>query len=75
MAQEQATTSASVYSQERFNENFPKWKSLVESGQKRAMAIITQLSNSFTLTSKQLEDVMTLANFEPIDGEVAQEQE
>ena len=75
MAQQQAPTAASEYSQERFNENFPKWKGLVESGEKRAMAIITQLSNSFTLTSKQLEDVMTLTNFEPIDGEVAQEQE
>ncbi len=75
MAQQQTPASANEYSQERFNENFPKWKKLVESGEKRAMAIITQLSNSFTLTSKQLEDVMTLTKSEPINGEVAQEQE
>jgi hypothetical protein len=75
MAQQQAPQGLSEYPQERFTENFPKWRDLVESGAKKAMAIITQLSNSYTLTSKQLEDVMTLTNFEPINGEVAQEQE
>ena len=75
MAQQQSPQGLSEYPQERFTENFPKWRDLVASGSKKAMAIITQLSNSYTLTSKQLEDVMTLTNFEPIDGEVAQEQE
>jgi recombination protein RecT len=75
MAQQQAPQGLSEYPQERFTENFPKWRDLVESGAKKAMAIITQLSNSYTLTSTQLEDVMTLTNFEPINGEVAQEQE
>lgn len=57
------------YPEERFTENFPKWKVLVESGKKQAMAIITQLSNSYTLTSEQLTEVMTLTTFEPIEGE------
>lgn len=75
MAQQQAPQGLAEYPQERFNENFPKWRDLVVNGSKKAMAIITQLSNSYTLTPEQLEGVITLTSFEPIDGEVAQEQE
>ncbi len=57
------------YSQERFKENFPKWKHLVETGKNKPMAIITQLSNTYNLTSEQLESVMKLNDFEPIDAE------
>lgn len=53
------------YSQIKFDKNFPEWKVLVESGEKQAMAIITQFSNSFKLTTKQMAEIMTLKDFEP----------
>jgi len=70
VAQQQAASELNLYPQERFDENYPAWKELVSSGKKRAMAIITQLSNSYKLSSAQLEGVMTLRDFEPIDGQV-----
>lgn len=73
IAQSSSPQQLSAYPQERFDENFPKWIELVSSGAKKAMAIITQLSNSYSLTSEQLEKVMNLKNFEPIEGETAQE--
>ena len=57
------------YPSERFAELFPKWKELVANGKKPAMAIITQLSNAYQLTEEQLEEVMTLRECEPIQGE------
>ncbi len=59
------------YSQERFDEYYPKWIELVSSGKKKAMAIITQFSNSYALTSEQLERIMDLRNHEPIEGDIA----
>lgn len=57
------------YSAERFDENWPKWVKLVESGQKKALTIITLLSNGHSLTQEQMQKVMTLTQYEPIDGE------
>lgn len=57
------------YPQERFDENYPKWKELVSNGSKPAMAIITQLSNSFKLSADQLSSVMNLRDCEPIEAE------
>lgn len=59
------------YANETFESNFPKWKTLVESGKKPAMAIITQLSNTLNLNQMQLEKLYELRNFEPIESEVA----
>lgn len=70
MAQQAATSEAKEYPQERLDEMFPKWKELVEEGKKPAMAIITQLSNTYKLTPKQLEKVFTLKDYEPIEGEI-----
>ena len=72
-AQQQAANKPSEYPKERFDENFPKWKKLVEDSKKTALSIITQLSNSYTLSPNQMEEVMKLRNFEPIDGECAEE--
>lgn len=72
MAQKQASPRLSEYAQERFDDNFPKWKELVANGDKKAMAIITHISNSFSLSPAQLEELMTLKDFEPIEGEVGE---
>jgi len=69
-AQKQASTESAAYPQERMDELFPKWRELVSNGEKKAMTIITQLSNSYKLTASQLEKVMTLKDYEPIDAEV-----
>ena len=69
--QEQARGMAQ-YSQERMDENYPKWVELVKSGKKTAMSIITQLSNGFSLTEDQMSEVMALKNYEPIEGNVAE---
>lgn len=67
--QKMAGNSQQAYPQERFDELFPRWLELVKSGEKPAMAIITQLSNAYLLTSEQLEKVMSLQNHEPIEAE------
>lgn len=69
-AQQHATTESASYPQERMDEMFPQWADMVRDGKKPAMSIITTLSNSYKLTSKQLEKLMTLKNFEPIEAEV-----
>lgn len=68
-AQQQAAAEQAGYPQERMDELFPKWAEMVREGKKPAMAIITQLSNSYKLTATQLEKVMTLKDYEPIDVE------
>lgn len=57
------------YSQSRFDEMWPKWVERVESGKTKAVTIITQLSNGFTLSEGQMTKVQTLGDHEPIDGE------
>lgn len=66
-----AQEESNEYPQERFDSNYPKWVDLVESGEKRAATIITQLSNGFKLNESQMDKVMELRNHEPIQGEVA----
>ena len=65
----QAEAVQQNYPQERFNELMPQWVELVRSGKRKAMAIVTQLSNAYTLTPEQLEEVMMLKSHEPIEGE------
>ena len=60
------------YPQERFDENWPKWVKLVESGKKKGVSITTQLSNGYSLSEMQLEKAMTLTGYEPIEGEIAE---
>jgi len=60
------------YSQERFEKAWPKWVELVQSGEKEAIKIITQLSNGFSMNSNQMEKLMSLSEYEPkepIEGE------
>jgi recombination protein RecT len=71
MAQQAAASEAKEYPQERLDEMFPKWRELVEEGKKPAMAIITQLSNTYRLNPSQLEQVFKLKEYEPLEGEVA----
>jgi recombination protein RecT len=71
MAQQAAASESKEYPQERLDEMFPKWKELVEEGKKPAMAIITQLSNTYRLSPSQLEKVFKLKEYEPLEGEVA----
>ena len=68
IAQAENKIEQSLYPQDRFDTNYPKWVELVRSGKKQAMSIITQLSNSYPLTSEQLEKVMELKNCEVIEG-------
>lgn len=64
------TAGLPPYSAERFEEMWPKWVEIVKSGKRPAVQIVTQLSNGFSLTQGQMQKVMTLVNFEPIEGEV-----
>lgn len=66
-AQQAAAEQAKEYSQERFDQVFPQWQERVSSGRNKAMAIITQISNSFKLSEHQLASLMTLKDLEPID--------
>lgn len=68
-AQDMQAQQDKSYPQHKFDENYPKWKSLVESGQKPAMSIITMMSNGFSLSQSQMEKIMELRNFEPIESE------
>lgn len=70
VAQQAAASESKAYPQERMDEMFPKWAEMVSEGKKPAMAIITQLSNTYKLTPEQLEKVFTLKDYEPIEGEV-----
>ena len=56
--------SKQEYSDDKFKINFPKWMDLVESGEKNATAIITQMSNAFNLKKEQLEALMSLKDIE-----------
>lgn len=69
-AQQAVTHEQKDYPNERLDENFPKWVELVKDGKKPAMSIITQLSNTFKLTAEQLDKVMTLKDYQPIEGEI-----
>ena len=60
------------YSQSRFDENWPKWVDIVSTGKKSAVTIITQLTKGFALTEGQMAKVMTLADYEAIDGEIVE---
>ena len=64
------TKTKEEYSQERFDQNYPKWIELVQSAQKKPMAIITHLSNSFALTVDQMESLYKLNDHAPIEGEI-----
>lgn len=70
MAQSEATAEANFYEPEKFDANYPKWVDRVKTGRNPAMAIITQLSNTYSFTAEQMEQLMDLRNHEPIDGEV-----
>lgn len=72
LAQQAAKAALNEYPQDRFDELYPKWKEIVQSGKKKAVSIITQLSNSYSLTSCQMEKAMELKQFEPIDAEVSE---
>lgn len=62
-------TGMPAYSQERFEEMWPKWVALIKKGQKTALTIITQLNNGYSLSQNQMAKVMTLGQYEPLDGE------
>ena len=67
----QETANARTYTDERFAEVYTAWAELVSTGKKQAMAIITQVSNGFSLTPEQMEKLMALQKIKPvIDGEV-----
>ena len=61
-----------IYTDERLADNFPKWIESVENGSRRAMAIITHISNSWVLTEGQLIKLNSLIDYEPIQGEVVE---
>lgn len=65
-------TKMPLYSDEKFEANFPKWKKLVEDRKKSAVTIITQFSNGYSLTEKQTEKLRELYDSEPIEGEVVE---
>ena len=69
IAQQQKSAESTSYPQERMDEMFPQWADMGRDGKKPAMSIITTLSNSYKLTSKQLEKLMTLKEYEPIEVE------
>jgi len=72
MAQEQATAAAAFYEPEKFDVNYPKWLNRVKSGTNPAMAVITQLTNTYSFTSEQLEKLMDLKNHEPIEAQATE---
>lgn len=58
--------SKEAYTEKKFDENFPKWLDAVESGKKSAMAIITHLSNGWSLTEDQLSKVYKLKDIKEV---------
>jgi len=69
-----AQAQAAFYNPEKFDVNYPKWLDRVKSGKNPAMAVITQLTNTYSFTSDQLEALMNLKNHEPINGEASEAQ-
>ena len=63
-------TALPDYPQERLEEVWPKWIDRVKSGKTAAASIVTQLIGSYSLTEAQMQKVMTLSQYEPIEGEV-----
>lgn len=71
VAKEHVEKQNATYPQHKFEENYPKWKNLILSGKRKAMSVITTVSNGQNLTESQLEKVMDLKKFEVIEGEVS----
>jgi len=69
-SQAQVPAGPEPYTDERLDTNYHAWVAAVESGKRTAMSIITQLSNTYSLTEDQMSKVYQLINHEPIVGEV-----
>lgn len=57
---EQERPALPAYSQDRFNENFPKWRDAVEAGKKTAEQILAMVESRGTLTEEQRQQILGL---------------
>lgn len=66
-----------VYTTEQFDTNFPKWKSLIESGKQTPDDIIKKVQSKATLCDEHLAEIRAIAAHQPvvIHGDVMTEEE
>lgn len=57
------------YPDEKFDDYYPQWQKLVESGRKTPDAIRSQLQRAYTLTDEQIARLQALYDVEPIEVE------
>jgi len=74
VAQSEAVAETKFYDSDKFNANYPKWVDRVKTRRNPAMAIITQLTNTYSFNEEQLQKLMELRNHEPIEGEATEVQ-
>lgn len=57
---EQAAPALEYYPADRFTENLPKWKAIIESGKKSAADVIKTVQSGGVLTDEQIEQIKAL---------------
>lgn len=70
---ESSRPTLEAYPQDKFDENFPSWKRLIESGRKTAEDIIAMVSTKATLSEDQQQTIHAIR--QPIEGEVVAQEE
>jgi recombination protein RecT len=74
-SQQAKATNLDTYPQEKFDSYFPTWKTYVETGRTKARSILTQLQAQHTLTPEMTFAIAELKSFEPLDGEIEEQQQ